>query len=144
MGVRTVLALHDAPGHLVRVAQQRHTLLWTAEFGTDLTGPQYAVISSVSAEGGQTQREVGDRASLDKSSTADVVARLVRRGLVNRAADPADGRRRMLRLTDDARSTLPDLTRSVLRVQERVTAPLAAPAELDTFLAGCTALAYAE
>ncbi|MCL2583697.1 MAG: MarR family transcriptional regulator, partial [Streptosporangiales bacterium] len=36
--------LTATPGHLIRRAQQAHTAHWLAEFGQDLTGPQYAVL----------------------------------------------------------------------------------------------------
>ena len=75
-----VLRLDSTAGHLVRRAQQVHTALWTAEFDGDLTGPQYALLSALSRQPSLDQRSAGRRASLDKSTAADVVARLQRSG----------------------------------------------------------------
>jgi MarR family transcriptional regulator, lower aerobic nicotinate degradation pathway regulator len=137
-----VLALGDAPGHLVRLAQQRHTQLWSEEFGGDLTGPQYAVIASVGSDGGSIQRIVGERASLDKSSTADVVARLQSQGWLRLSRDPADGRRKCVNLTPLARTALPEVTRRVGLVQQRLLDPVA-PGQRAAFVQVMTKVAYA-
>jgi MarR family transcriptional regulator, lower aerobic nicotinate degradation pathway regulator len=137
-----ILALHEAPGHLIRCLQQRHTLLWSQEFNGDLTGPQYAVICAIGAEGRLDQSEVGRRASLDKSSTADVVARLDGLGWLRRVQDPADGRRKILRLTPLARTALGEITRRVGLVQERLIAPLT-PDRVTSFMAALQLVAYA-
>lgn len=123
-----VLALREASGHLIRRSQQRHTMLWGQEFTGDLTGPQYAVVSAIGADSGLDQRAVGERASLDKSSTADIVARLEGQGWLRWARDPADARRKSLHLTPLARTALGEITRRVQLVQQRLLAPLPADA----------------
>jgi DNA-binding MarR family transcriptional regulator len=45
------------------------------------------------------QRTLGEEVRLDRSTVADVVARLARRGLLERVRDPLDGRRNVLRAT---------------------------------------------
>jgi MarR family transcriptional regulator, lower aerobic nicotinate degradation pathway regulator len=141
-GDAPILALQEAPGHLIRRLQQRHTLLWSHEFNGDLTGPQYAVVSAIGADHGLDQRTVGRRASLDKSSTADIVARLEGLGWLRFAKDPADGRRKSLRLTPLARAGLGEITRRVGLVQERLLAPLA-PDTVQAFLTALQLVAYA-
>ncbi|WP_413812455.1 MarR family winged helix-turn-helix transcriptional regulator [Streptomyces sp. OE57] len=137
-----ILALREAAGHLVRRAQQRHTSLWSQEFDGALTGPQYAVISAIGAECGLDQRAVGQRASLDKSSVGDIIARLEGQGWLRLAKDPSDGRRKTLRLTSLARTALPDITRRVLLVQERLLAPLPS-ATREEFVEALRLVAYA-
>ena len=136
-----ILALQEAPGHLIRRSQQRHTLLWSHEFNGDLTGPQYAVVSAIGADSGLDQRAVGRRASLDKSSTADIVARLEGLGWLRFAKDAADGRRKSLRLTPLARTALGEVTHRAGRVQERLLAPLA-PGTIEAFVAALRLVAY--
>ncbi|MFB9743580.1 MarR family winged helix-turn-helix transcriptional regulator [Pseudonocardia sulfidoxydans] len=119
-----MLALDEATGHLIRRAQQRHTFLWGQEFNGDLTGPQYAVISAIGSDQALDQRAVGERASLDKSSTADIVARLEGQGWLRFAKDPGDGRRKSLSLTPLARTALGEVTRRVGLVQQRLLAPV--------------------
>ena len=69
--------------------------------------------------------------------------RLVERGWVARIRDTEDARRRQLSLADSVREELLRLTPTVVRVQERVMAPLDA-ARRETLLDGCRRLAYAD
>jgi len=93
--------LRDMVGHLVRVTQQVHFSLWGDGIGEDrLTSPQFAVIHVLAHQQPLDQRTLGDRASLDRSSVTDIVGRLAERGILERTADPADARRRLVRLTD--------------------------------------------
>lgn len=142
-GSDVTLAFRDAPGHLIRRAQQVHTVAWGVEVGRTLTAPQYAVLNALwHHPEGIDQSTSGELASLDKSSMADIVRRLVRRGWVARERDPADARRRLLFLTDTVREELAQLTPAVRRVQDRLLAPLADSARRELFLAGCRALGY--
>lgn len=87
-------------GHLIRVAQQVHFSLWAEGIGQDaLTSPQFAVLHELAQAGGMGQRDLGDQASLDRSTIADVIARLQRRELIGRSQDPDDGRRKLVELT---------------------------------------------
>lgn len=110
-------------GHLLRRAQQVHTALWSTEFDGLLTGPQYALLSVIA---GTTldQRSAGRRASLDKSTAADVVARLRRNGWLVHGDDPSDGRRRTLRLSATARAALSEVTPRAGCVQARLLSAL--------------------
>jgi DNA-binding MarR family transcriptional regulator len=137
-----MLALNEAPGHLIRRAQQRHTMLWTQEFSGDLTGPQYAVVRAVGGDEGLDQRAVGELASLDKSSTADIVARLHGQGWLRFSRDPSDGRRKTLTLTPLARTALGEITRRVGLVQERLLEPVPVDT-VDGFLEVLRLVAYA-
>jgi DNA-binding MarR family transcriptional regulator len=116
------------PGHLIRRAQQIHTELWADNVGTVLTGPQYAALYVVSRWPGINQRQLGELAALDKSTTADLVARLLRRGLLRRHQDPVDARSQVLEVTESARSTLTEVDPKVGTVQGALLEPLSASA----------------
>src|ERR1700682_2136028 len=90
--------LRRHPGHLIRRAQQVHYWLWNAEVSSVVTSPQFAVLYALRAEKNIDQKTLGERVSLDRSTTAEVVARLKARGLIQRFRDPRDGRRNLLRL----------------------------------------------
>jgi DNA-binding MarR family transcriptional regulator len=64
-----------------------------------------------SAGGGCHPKELAARCALDASTISRAVAALVARGLVQRTADPADRRARILTLTDAGRAGLADLER---------------------------------
>ncbi|MGV9899149.1 MarR family winged helix-turn-helix transcriptional regulator, partial [Streptomyces tendae] len=89
------------PGHLARRLQQAHYLLWNTMVSEETTSPQYAVLNALVAEPGLDQRTVGERVGLDRSTIAEVVSRLGRRELLDKVRDPQDGRRSLLRLTDE-------------------------------------------
>src|SRR5690606_31709147 len=75
---------------------------------------------------GVSQRVLGELAALDRSTTADVVQRLVRRGWVIQARDGADARRRVLSLTPSAQRTVDGFAPRVTAVQSQLLEPLGA------------------
>jgi len=111
-------------GHLLRRAHQVHNALWAEEVGTAPTSTQYALLIALRARPGVDQRTAGELAALDRSSTMDVVARLARRGWLQRSRDPLDGRRDVLNLTDPALRALAGMEEQVARVQDGLLAPL--------------------
>ncbi|MFH8989788.1 MarR family winged helix-turn-helix transcriptional regulator [Streptomyces sp. NPDC017940] len=114
------------PGHLARRLQQAHHLLWTTMVSEEITSPQFGVLNALTAEPGLDQRTVGERVGLDRSTIADVVSRLGRRGLLDKVRDPDDGRRFLLRLTDEGARTHRRLTVRTARMNQVFLAPLSA------------------
>lgn len=127
------IELTTAPGHLIRRAQQAHNLIWSTEVDDSLTSIQFAVLNVLVAEPGIDQKTLGERVHLDRSTIADVVARLVKRGLIKRVRDTTDGRRRLLKLSSAGTATLRKATPAVERVGVRLVEPLSA-AEVDQFM----------
>ncbi|MFK4068390.1 MarR family winged helix-turn-helix transcriptional regulator [Streptomyces sp. NPDC029674] len=125
------LATH--PGHLARRLQQAHHLLWNTMVSEEITSPQFAVLNALVAEPGLDQRTVGERVGLDRSTIAEVVARLIRRELLDKVRDPQDARRYLLRLTDEGRRTHRGLTVRTARMNQVLLAPLSAD-ERSVFL----------
>jgi MarR family transcriptional regulator, temperature-dependent positive regulator of motility len=101
------LMLH--PGHLMRRALQAMNLLWDHEVSHVITSPQFAALNALYGEPAIDQRTLGERISLDRSTMAEVVARLSARGLINTARDSHDGRRKTIRLTPKGVTTLEHL-----------------------------------
>jgi DNA-binding MarR family transcriptional regulator len=116
--------LHDHPGHLLRRAQQVHTWLWNAEVSMETTSPQFAVLHALRQEGDIDQKTIGERVSLDRSTTAEVVSRLASRQLVQRRRDHKDGRRNLIRLTRRGEDTLHELVPKAVRMNLLLTAVL--------------------
>ncbi|MFI8933447.1 MarR family winged helix-turn-helix transcriptional regulator [Streptomyces sp. NPDC053474] len=116
--------LTSHPGHLARRLQQAHHLLWTTMVSEETTSPQFAVLNSLVAEPGLDQRGVGERVGLDRSTVAEVISRLSRRGLVDKVRDPQDGRRALLRLTAEGRRVHRKLTVRTARMNQVFLAPL--------------------
>ena len=87
------------PGHLMRRAVQVMNLLWDEEVSHTITSPQFAALNALYTEPKLDQRTLGERVSLDRSTMAEVVARLSDRGLIQTARDTRDGRRKAITLT---------------------------------------------
>jgi len=135
-----VLRLIDAPGHLLRVAQQVHTRLWAETVPGDITAPQYAALRALAEQPGGDQRTIGDHAALDKATMAEMTVRLVQRGLLLRRRDPADGRRKLLSLSPHGATVLAAADEGVHRVHELLLQPLDAE-ERTTLLGALAAIA---
>ncbi|MFC0845182.1 MarR family winged helix-turn-helix transcriptional regulator [Streptomyces noboritoensis] len=125
--------LSGHPGHLARRLQQVHYLLWNTMVSEQTTSPQFAVLNTLVASPDLDQRTVGERVGLDRSTIAEVISRLTRRGLLRKTRDPRDGRRSRLDVTDEGRAVHRELTVRTARMNEVFLAPLA-PAEQTVFL----------
>ncbi|MFJ6572593.1 MarR family winged helix-turn-helix transcriptional regulator [Streptomyces sp. NPDC091292] len=112
------------PGHLARRLQQAHYLLWNTMVSEEITSPQFAVLNTLVAEPGLDQRTVGERVGLDRSTIAEVISRLSRRGLLDKVRDQRDGRRFLLRLTDEGVRTHRKLTLRTARMNQVFLGPL--------------------
>jgi DNA-binding MarR family transcriptional regulator len=105
-------------GHLLRTCQQLHVAIWSDIFPAGLTSPQFAVLHALAHEGELNQTTLRSRARLDRSTAADVIRRLVARRLVSQVKDPADARRRVVRLTTAGRAVYVDATERARQVNE--------------------------
>jgi MarR family transcriptional regulator, temperature-dependent positive regulator of motility len=100
--------------HLMRRVLQQHAARWAAAL-PEMTKTQWAVLRAA-ADDRCDQNTVGERAAIDKATLVPLIARLVDRGWLTRATDPADRRRRQLRLTDAGRAALARATPIVAAV----------------------------
>ena len=108
-------------GSLIRRAQQRHVAIWQREVSTEVTSVQYAVLLVLEQRPGISQRELGDELDLDRSTIAELVARMVRNGVLERVGDPQDKRRNTLYLTAPGRAQLGELKPRVANVEQVLT-----------------------
>jgi DNA-binding MarR family transcriptional regulator len=86
-------------GHLIRRAQQRHAALWQEQVSAEISSVQYAALAVLERMPGASQSELGAELDLDRSTIADIVSRLERRGVIERSPHESDRRRYSLRLT---------------------------------------------
>ena len=85
--------LDRSAAHLLHRAGQRAADIFAAESRADgLTPRQFAVLSVVSQNEGLTQSYLVDRTGIDRSTLADIVARLLSRGMIQRRRAKDDGR----------------------------------------------------
>ncbi|MGH3412433.1 MAG: MarR family winged helix-turn-helix transcriptional regulator [Marmoricola sp.] len=111
-------------GHLLRRAQQVHVAVWHREVSGEVSSVQFGALTVLDRTGATSQAELGAELFLDRSTIADVVARMVRRGLLAREQDPDDGRRKRVTLTDEGRRVLAELRPRVAGIEATLTAGL--------------------
>lgn len=116
------------PGHFIRRLQQIAVALFMDELkDLNLTPVQFAVLNTAARQPGIEQGAVARAIGFDTSTIGGVVDRLERQGLLVRELSPEDRRVRRLRVTPQALDLLHEAVPGVMRVQERILAPL--PAE---------------
>ena len=94
------IEMGQRPGHLIWRAQQRGWRLFREEAGaSDITPVQASVMLVIASQPGIDQRTLAGTIALDKATTGNVVARLLKRGLITRTVPPSDRRVRTLYLT---------------------------------------------
>jgi DNA-binding MarR family transcriptional regulator len=76
------------------------------------------------AEGPKTQRELGQRLRKDPADMVRLLDTAEAEGLVTRAPDPADRRRRLISLTPDGEAALRVAMEVARSIEEEVLAPL--------------------
>lgn len=113
--------LEHAPGHLIRRAHQRSVAIFmeeTAEF--DITPVQFAILNALIERPGEDQVTLAGRVAFDAATSGSVIGRLEAKGLIRRAADAADKRRKLLWVTPLGEQLAQQMKRTVRRVQNRI------------------------
>jgi len=92
--------IDNSATHLLHRAGQRAADIFAEEAKKGgLTPRQYAVLTAVSLEEGLPQAELVARTGIDRSTLADIVARLLGRGLIQRRRAKEDGRAYAIKLS---------------------------------------------
>lgn len=86
--------------HLIHRARQcADVVLQNRSLELDLTPTQILILAAVSANAGLSQTELCEATGIDRSTTADVVRRMVNKGLLRRVRTKKDARTYALNLT---------------------------------------------
>jgi DNA-binding MarR family transcriptional regulator len=118
-------ALLGRPGFLIRRLHQIHGYLFaqqTADFG--VTPVQYSVMTVLSERDESDQITIAREVGLERTTVADVLARLEARGLVTRHSDPLDQRVRLARLSCEGQQLVKNMVHAVERAHSLTIAPL--------------------
>jgi DNA-binding MarR family transcriptional regulator len=96
--------LDRSPSHLLHRALQRALDLYAHTAGPDsVSQRQYAVLAAVAADEGLTQSTLVRVTGIDRSTLAELVARMIGKGLLERERSSADARAKAVRLTEAGR-----------------------------------------
>ena len=114
-------ALDDSPSHLLHRALQVSLDIYAEAFGDNpLTQRQYAVLAAVEAQEGLTQTDLVRATGIDRSTLADMAARMIAKGLLARERSAADARANAVRLTDEGRAALAEAKPRMAAADARV------------------------
>jgi len=99
--------LDRSPSHLLHRALQRALDIYAETAGpTAVTQRQYAVLAAVAVREGLTQADLVRSTGIDRSTLAELVARMLGKGLIARERSNEDGRANTVSLTDKGRTAL--------------------------------------
>ncbi len=99
----------------------------------DLTPRQFAVLVTVSQNEGLSQTDLVDKTGIDRSTLADIVRRMLKKGLLQRRRTKEDARAYAVKLTDEGWRVLKSAEPMAKRVDDRILAVLP-NAQRDRFL----------
>jgi DNA-binding MarR family transcriptional regulator len=99
-GSKDAKTLSRSFSHLLKRAVQYSVHRYNAETGkSGLTHRQFTVLAAVDGNDGKSQTELVKITGIDRSTLADMVARLMAQGLVQRRRTKEDARTNSIRLT---------------------------------------------
>ena len=126
--------LDRSPSHLLHRALQLALDIYAEETGAGaLTQRQFAVLSAVMAKEGCTQSELVRATGIDRSTLAELVARLIGKDLLGRERSTLDARANTVRLTEAGRAAVTEAAPKVAEADARILA-LVPGAKRDAFI----------
>lgn len=126
--------------HLLhRAGQAADELFATTNTQGRLTPRQYEVLKTVAAASEPSQTQLVGLTGIDRSTLADIVRRLVERGLLVRTRTKTDARRYAVSLTQDGQEALDETLPAVASTNERLLAAVPEK-EREDFVNHLTAL----
>ncbi|HUJ02082.1 MAG TPA: MarR family transcriptional regulator, partial [Rhizomicrobium sp.] len=118
----------EAPSYLMRRCQQFYSDLYARESGArDLTKQQFMVLAALEHNDGVSQTALVEITGIDRSTLAEMVRRMLERGLVSRERTEQDARANAVAITQAGRKALRNA---------RIAADRAEKALLDALPAG--------
>ena len=119
--------LNASPVHLLRRCSQYAADLFDGETqGSDLTPRQLTVLIAVDAHDGASQTALVAATGIDRSTLADMVARMIQRDLIARRRTEADARANAVRLTPQGKRALTSALNALKKTETKLLSALAA------------------
>lgn len=126
--------LERSPIHLLHRAGQCAGDIFQSEMAAEnLTPRQYAVLYTVSQNEGLSQTNLVERTGIDRSTLADIIRRMLKKGLLQRRRTKEDARAYAVKLTDEGWRVLKAAEPMAKRVDDKILAALPTP-ERERFL----------
>jgi DNA-binding MarR family transcriptional regulator len=106
--------------HLLHRAGQVADEMFASEIAADITPRQYAVLSTLAKYQTATQIQIVNDTGIDRSTVAEIVKRLLRRGVITRRRAKEDARAYAVSLTPTGQTLLRQVEPAVQRVDQRL------------------------
>ena len=114
-------ALDRSPSHLLHRALQLALDIYADELGPGaVTQRQYAVLAAVEAHEGLTQTDLVRITGIDRSTLADMAARMIAKGLLERQRSSSDARANAVSLTETGRAALEEARPKMVKADARL------------------------
>ena len=124
---RDVFRLSQSPSHLLRRAEQFAADLFArSDLHDGVTLRQTVLMAAIGEAEGASQSDLVRTTGVDRSTLAEMMARMEKRGLIARAAAADDGRAKSVRLTAEGRRRLNDALPAIRAVDRALLAALPA------------------
>ncbi len=135
--------LERSPSHLLHRVLQLALDVYGEEAGpAAVSQRQYAVLCAVAHQEGVSQTGLVQLTGIDRSTLADMLARMIAKGLLIRERSSADARINIVRTTDAGREALADMAPKVVAADTRILS-LLGPKKRDPFLSALRRLSKA-
>ena len=92
--------------HLLHRALQNATGMFMTASKHGVTPRQYVVLEAIAENEGLNQTDIVERSGMDRSTTADIVQRMIKNGLLQRRRSASDSRAYKIKLTEKGRKLL--------------------------------------
>ncbi len=117
--------LGKSPLHMLHRAVQAVTEIYQAEMAEhDLTARQYAVLATLAHADGMSQSELVDATGIDRSTMADIVRRMLKKGIVQRKRDKDDARAYEVRITEEGTRLFRAVSPIIQRIEDKLLSAL--------------------
>ncbi len=121
----------QSPSHLLRRCVQYANDLFSRESGAgDLTKQQFTVLAAVESHEGVSQTELVSITGIDRSTLAEMIRRMIEKGLLDRERTEADARANSVRIGASGRKALRAARTANERVERTLVASLNAADKL--------------
>src|SRR6201994_1578019 len=135
--------LSEAPSHLIRRCQQFYGDLYAREAGArELTKQQFTLLCALEQNDGASQTTLVEITGIDRSTLAEMVRRMLERGLLSRERTEEDQRANAIALSPAGRKALRAARNAADRAERALLEPLPLP-ERQKFLKALSQIAQA-
>src|ERR1700744_1611080 len=135
--------LSEAPSHLIRRCQQFYGDLYARESGSrELTKQQYTLLAALEQHDGASQTVLVDITGIDRSTLAEMVRRMLEKGLLSRERTEEDQRANAVAISPSGRKALRAARNAADGAERALLEPLPLP-ERQKFLKALSQIAQA-